>query len=137
MPRATFEDFVWRTTHDPLEALQYFQGLTARGDVNERSVLRKLRAALAEDSEPDALALRAGLDVLRENDLRKKVTAIEVPTLVIHGARDRLVPLAAGRWLTARIPGARLVTLPGAAHAPFLSDAAAFSAAVSEFLASA
>lgn len=137
MPRATFEDFVWRTAQDTKAALQFFAGLTARGDRNERVVLRKLRKALAEGGQPDALSLRAGLNFLRDTDSRKSAAAIRAPTLVIHGTRDRLVPVAAGGWLTARIPGARFVAMQGAAHAPFLSDRAAFAAVLDDFLAAA
>lgn len=137
MPSATFEDFVWRSAQDTKAALQFFAGLTARGDRNERVVLRKLRKALSEGGQPDALSLRAGLYSLRDTDSRKSAAAIRAPTLIIHGTRDRLVPVAAGRWLAAQIPGARFVTLPGAAHAPFLSDRAAFAAALDDFLAAA
>lgn len=41
---------------------------------------------------------------------------ITVPTLVIHGADDPLVPLAAGEDTAACIPGARLVVIPGMGH---------------------
>ncbi len=42
---------------------------------------------------------------------------IRSPTLVMHGERDRLVPLAAGRMLADRIPEAELAVVPGAGHA--------------------
>ena len=44
--------------------------------------------------------------------------AIRVPTLVMHGAADTLVPAAGGRWIAAAIPGAKLVTYPGVGHVP-------------------
>jgi pimeloyl-ACP methyl ester carboxylesterase len=44
--------------------------------------------------------------------------AITVPTLVMHGQDDRLIPLADGRALAAAIPGARLITYPGVGHVP-------------------
>jgi pimeloyl-[acyl-carrier protein] methyl ester esterase len=136
MPRAPFEEFARRLAADPSGTLRHFAGLVARGDRNERAVLRGLRKA-ATRGAPDIVALRAGLDALREIDLRKPVRMIHVPTLVVHGARDRLVPVAAGRWLASRIAGAKLVTFPGAAHAPFLSDRAGFTVAVGNFLAAA
>lgn len=46
-------------------------------------------------------------------DLLKRITA---PTLVIHGADDPLVPLAAGKDTAARIKGARLEIIPGMGH---------------------
>jgi len=47
-----------------------------------------------------------------------RLGAITVPTLVIWGAGDRLVPLDDGRDFASRIPGARLVIVPGSGHAP-------------------
>jgi pimeloyl-ACP methyl ester carboxylesterase len=43
---------------------------------------------------------------------------ITVPALVVWGADDHLIPLEDGRDFAARIPGARLVVVPGSGHAP-------------------
>jgi pimeloyl-ACP methyl ester carboxylesterase len=51
-------------------------------------------------------------DVSRAQELRR----ITAPTLVLHGADDPLVPLANGKDTAQRIPGARLVTVPGMGH---------------------
>jgi pimeloyl-ACP methyl ester carboxylesterase len=45
-----------------------------------------------------------------------RLPQIGSPTLVIHGDRDRLVPVENGRLIAGRIPGAKLVELPGAGH---------------------
>ena len=47
-----------------------------------------------------------------------QLAAIRVPTLVMHGTDDRLIPYADGQRLAARIPGARLITYPGIGHVP-------------------
>jgi pimeloyl-ACP methyl ester carboxylesterase len=44
--------------------------------------------------------------------------AIHAPTLVMHGAADTVIPLAAGQALAAAIPGARLIVYPGVGHVP-------------------
>jgi pimeloyl-ACP methyl ester carboxylesterase len=44
--------------------------------------------------------------------------AIHVPTLVMQGEKDTLVPVADGRAFAAAIPGARLVTYPNVGHLP-------------------
>jgi pimeloyl-ACP methyl ester carboxylesterase len=56
-----------------------------------------------------------------DTDARAVLPSISVRTLVVHRVDDRIVPVEAGRDLAARIPGARLVELPGEDHA-FFSD---------------
>lgn len=45
------------------------------------------------------------------------VRKIQLPTVVVHGACDEIVPEACGRWLASRIPGAWYVSVPQAGHA--------------------
>jgi 3-oxoadipate enol-lactonase len=45
-----------------------------------------------------------------------RIPAIRVPTMVIHGESDRLVPPGNGRLVAERIPGAKLVMIPHASH---------------------
>jgi pimeloyl-ACP methyl ester carboxylesterase len=47
----------------------------------------------------------------------RRVEAISCPTLILTGSADRLIPPSNSRDLWAKIPGARLVELPGAGHA--------------------
>ncbi|MBI5107394.1 MAG: alpha/beta fold hydrolase [Rhodocyclales bacterium] len=54
--------------------------------------------------------------VIASGDRRKQLKQIKAPTLVIHGADDPLVPLAAGRDTAAHISGARLEVIPGMGH---------------------
>lgn len=49
-------------------------------------------------------------------DLHALAPAITAPTLVITGSRDLVSPPRIARELTARIPGARLLEVPGAGH---------------------
>ena len=66
--------------------------------------------------------LAAGLTVLSSTDLRRELTRIRQPALVMHGAHDRIVPHVAGRRLAAALPDARFALLRACAHAPFLSQ---------------
>jgi len=65
--------------------------------------------------EPTGMArqMAAILVAPPRNDILKSVSA---PTLVIHGADDPLVPVAAGRDTAASIPGAELIVVPGMGH---------------------
>jgi non-heme chloroperoxidase len=51
-------------------------------------------------------------------DFRKDLQRFDVPTLVIHGDRDRIVPVGASGMLTARaVRGSRYVVVEGGPHA--------------------
>jgi class 3 adenylate cyclase len=55
----------------------------------------------------------------REIDARHVLSAIRVPTLVVHRVGDRAVSVELGRYLAANVPGARYLELPGDDHVPF------------------
>lgn len=61
--------------------------------------------------------------------------AIQVPTLVIHGAQDAIVPLEEARAMQRAIPGATLQVIENAGHLPNLENEPAYNQAVRKFLA--
>lgn len=132
-PQALAE-FTEAVARDPATSLKRFIALFNQNDVNSRRVGRELTQALTTAPLPSTATLVAGLDLLRDTDLRAQVPTIRQPTLLIHGAHDPLMPLAAAQWLAATLPQAQLAVLPDAGHAPFLSDVARCAALVTEFL---
>ena len=54
--------------------------------------------------------------IMADGDRRAMLRDIAVPTLVLHGEDDPLVPCEGGRDTAASIPGARLKTIPGWGH---------------------
>jgi pimeloyl-ACP methyl ester carboxylesterase len=65
-----------------------------------------------------------------------KLAGITIPTLVVWGGNDELVPLADGKDYAAKIPGAKLVIVPECGHAPSLEKPQEFIEAVEGFLGS-
>lgn len=59
---------------------------------------------------------------------------IEVPTLVLHGDADRVVPYENGVELARRIPGSRFEAFPGGGHLLFLESPERLNPVVSSFL---
>jgi pimeloyl-ACP methyl ester carboxylesterase len=57
-----------------------------------------------------------------------------VPTLVIAGEEDAIIPAAGAELWAERIPGARFVLLPKAGHLPNLETPEAFNQAIEEFV---
>ena len=70
-----------------------------------------------------------------QEDFRQDVARVDVPTLVIHGDDDRIVPLAAaGQRTAALIKGARLVVIKGGPHCIPWTHADEVNAALLSFL---
>jgi class 3 adenylate cyclase/pimeloyl-ACP methyl ester carboxylesterase len=68
-------------------------------------------------------------------DVREILSAVRVPTLVLHRAGDRYFRVEHGRYLAERIPGAGYVELPGDDHYPFYGDMESVVAEIRSFLA--
>ena len=80
------------------------------------AVLReRLRAELQRAHNPGG-TMRQMLAVMASADRRPLLKRINVPTLVMHGEVDPLVPIAAGRDTAANVRGARFVAIPGMGH---------------------
>jgi pimeloyl-ACP methyl ester carboxylesterase len=77
------------------------------------------------ETEQSVMAQRIGL--LESFDVSDRLWRIDVPTLVLAGTRDVIVPEARQRALASAIPGARLETLEGAGHVGFLTHRAEVS----------
>ena len=130
MPAPVFAQFAVSLQQDYRSTLLRFLSLQAGNDEEGRALIKTLRARIFEHGEPRPEALAAGLAILEQTDMRARLADIRIPVQVIHGSHDRLAPPAAGEYLAARIAGARFVSIPGAGHAPFLSQPAAFLAAL-------
>ncbi|WP_328453249.1 alpha/beta fold hydrolase [Amycolatopsis sp. NBC_00438] len=96
--------------------------------VERDEFVRFQRAALSAAKAERALAAVYAFDV------RDRLAAIEVPTLVLHRRDDRAIPFALGRDVAARIPGATFVPLDGTDHLPWRGDTDALVRPVREFL---
>jgi pimeloyl-ACP methyl ester carboxylesterase len=81
------------------------------------------------------LELLRRLQDIQAADYLEGLERLRVPTLIVHGARDLLVPLSYARDVAARIPGSRLEVIREASHLPYMSHTDAFNAFVGDFLA--
>jgi pimeloyl-ACP methyl ester carboxylesterase len=97
----------------------------------EPRMLREHMRRIARRGYDPAGAARQLLAILASGDRRALLARITVPTLVIHGADDPLVPVAAGIDTARHVRGAQLMIIPGMGHdfapslQPMLADAIA------------
>ena len=130
----SLRQFAVELERDHAATLHRFLSLQMRGSSNEREFLADLRSRLFSRGEPDVNALRGGLEILRDTDLREELASIRQPVLLIAGERDKLTPPEASFYMAQTLPDARLVEAAGAAHAPFLSHPEFFVEQITDFL---
>jgi pimeloyl-ACP methyl ester carboxylesterase len=58
------------------------------------------------------------LECVENVELTSRLKLISVPTLILHGSRDVITPLASSETLNALIPNSKLVVAEGAGHVP-------------------
>jgi pimeloyl-[acyl-carrier protein] methyl ester esterase len=135
MKPATLAAFAAGLRADRDATLQTFIRLNALGGARGRDAIRAFTGRIAQRGSPSAVALDTGLDWLARADLRRDAAALAQPTLVLHGARDALAPVEAGRWLASHLRAARLVEIPDAAHLPFFTHLDIFTEALESIVA--
>src|ERR1700733_8122524 len=87
---------------------------------------------MLENSPPEGYASCCA--AIRDMDQREEIARIKIPTLVIYGGRDPVIPIPDAEFLAERITGAEKLNLP-AAHLSNIEQAGAFTEAVGNFLA--
>lgn len=133
--RATvLEEFARDLWNDRRATLESFVRLNALNGARGREAIRLFTARLFERGAPPEAALSTSLAWLSDTDLRSDARELPASTRVIHGTRDALTPIEAGRWLAATIPAAKLIELPDAAHIPFFTDEEVFVSALESAL---
>jgi 3-oxoadipate enol-lactonase len=105
-PRMAAEDAAWESVpinYGPRCRAEHFERI-------EEDVAQRLAHPFSER------AYRAQLFAAAWHNCLGALSRITVPTLVVHGALDRVVPAANAHLMAERIPGARLRILEGVGH---------------------
>jgi len=93
-----------------------FRVIGSPGFPHDEDELRE-RMGLAYDRSYDRVGLmRQALATLASGDRTERLRSISTPTLVIHGADDRMCNVSGGRATAEAIKGAELVVIDGMGH---------------------
>src|SRR5262249_60844993 len=87
---------------------------------HDQRFMRFWASYLVQSASPEAAATLTRMNA--EIDIRPILPAIQVPTLILHRAGDRIVQTAEAAYLAAHIPDAKLVVLDGSDHLPWVGD---------------
>jgi pimeloyl-[acyl-carrier protein] methyl ester esterase len=79
--------------------------------------------------------LEAGLNFLLQEDVREMLASIDIPLLLIHGAKDTICPVSASEYISRQVKGKVLLNImAGAGHVPFLTATNEFKALIKVFI---
>ncbi|MBU0714900.1 MAG: alpha/beta hydrolase [Verrucomicrobia bacterium] len=119
-----------RRTPDNVLAAYYAKVHAPQGVPMAEVATRSQDIALLDRDE-----LLQGLDYLQRMDVRDGLEKQTVPTLVVHGREDRIVPWQAGEWLSHALPVSHWRCHEGLGHALPIQAAALLAADIRTFLA--
>jgi len=111
------DDQSW--TNDPIaveaKLLPYFTAdFAQRNALLIRSMAKQIAKSVAEGDFARLSDMQR--EAMANLDLSASTCRISVPTLVIHGEEDKIIPVPSAEELAAAIKGAQLALLPGAGH---------------------
>ena len=124
--------------HQPLEWIEKHWGegrgaaLFAPSLADDPEFTKFMARFERQGASPSAAA--ALMKMNQDIDVRKILPAIRTPTLVMHRAGDRVIPVDRGREIARLIPDARYLELEGEDHLPYVGDGDAIVDEVQEFL---
>jgi len=124
-----------------LKFIEYIRSHWGEGQLlHEHAPSKRLTAEMVERMgkwERAAASPRAATNYLQwqlEMDLRPVARNLRTPTLIMHCAKDRIVPVASSRWISENIPGARYLELQGDFHWPWFDPSSTVSGTIEEFV---
>ena len=133
MPAEILASFAEVLEEDQEGTLVRFLALNCKGADTMREDVRKLRDILYFCGLPAGRALRGGLEILRDTDLRAQLAALDMPVQMIFGEHDNIVPAAVLPEIERIAPQVQLALLEGVAHVPQVSAPDLFLQAVRDF----
>jgi pimeloyl-ACP methyl ester carboxylesterase len=96
--------------------IRVFRIIGSKGFLRDDERTRRIAAATYDRGHHPAGEGRQLAAIIASGDRTERLRQLHVPTTVIHGLDDPLVPFRAGRATARAIPGARLIAIPGMGH---------------------
>ncbi|WP_105166900.1 pimeloyl-ACP methyl ester esterase BioH [Pseudoalteromonas sp. T1lg23B] len=120
------DDFKLQLSHDSAKTIERFLAIQAMGSEHAKEDIKQLRALLKQQPKANEMALSAGLDLLKSQDLRQTFSQLQQPIYGFFGRLDALVPKSACNKMALLNPNFEYEIVAKASHAPFISHRAEF-----------
>lgn len=107
--------------------------LFAEDELENHPSAAEIKQLLSMIELPDSVAALDALDALTRTDMRPLLATIDLPVLIVNGARDRICLPQASSYLKEHISAAVQETYQRCGHAPFLTQYQHFNAGLIRF----
>lgn len=118
---------------DQLKTLDWFRSQLVskeeRSNLTDRNTLQ-LFSKLKPPSKETGIYY---LNLLGEVDLRNTLPSLEVPVIVIHGKKDKVIPFSAGEYLANNLKSAKMILLENTGHMPHITKPDEITNALKKF----
>ena len=95
---------------------------------------KNYHSSLVGIKRPGRTELLADIERLKTIDIRPALKRIQVPTLLIHGEKDQIVPVKSAEYMAENIQRSELYIFDGVGHAPFIERAKYFNLRLRDFI---
>jgi pimeloyl-[acyl-carrier protein] methyl ester esterase len=119
--------FSEKLSQDFNHTLNRFLAIQAMGSSSAKDDIKNIKQAVQQYPSPSNTALRAGLQILKQSDLRLAVQDLRIPCHLILGQFDSLVPATLASHMQVLMPQLKIEVMAKASHAPFISHTQAFA----------
>ncbi len=109
---------------------QFVQACVPPSEPNRAAICEWGKKILMRSSQAAAINLYESMDGI---DLRAEIPHIKIPTLVVHGESDVIVPSVSSEWLASNLPNSQFQMIRGAGHVPTMTHPREVAEAVNSF----
>lgn len=135
MPAETVEALTSVAGLDPVATLRQMMAPALSADFPRLHAdeLEKIISWRLAKPQP-RFAWQRQFDAVNQFNADGRLKGIKAPTLIMTGTDDRVLPAGNSQLIAEQIPGAKLVTIPGAGHLFFIERAEEVNAEILDFL---
>lgn len=117
------------------QTVSRFLAIQAMGSPSARADTKQIKELVFTKPLPDLTALKGGLALLANTDMRPLLPQLQMPLLSIYGEHDTLVPVATAGQVASIMAGkvAEQHVIPHTSHAPFMTAPEHFTERLVQF----
>lgn len=131
LTKSTVDELIEINNHDRPNLLKNFSQLFSATEITLESGLRDWLYGMGLSAS--SYATVQSLIALRDTDLRKDLMKIKIPTLILHGKKDKICTFALAEQMNAGISESKIVAFENSGHSLFLEERHKFNNELIQF----